>query len=241
MKIKLASRTQPACTSSRPIHSGSPRAAAALRPRTPTVLAVLAALATIITAYGAPTSAHHVGAYTPRDNEISANFKQLKFSLEARKFEVALRLYDEGALRKELRARSGALPAGLDDRLRAALQRGDVPDAEAGLMVFVLALARDLALEADRQVAAASADARAAVGRKFLEAIWRYYNLVDFLVTQRNARAATTVRLAFDEAEGYVKTTPPVPERLSEPLRRIVHALTGVIEASSPSARRDSS
>jgi hypothetical protein len=195
----------------------------------------------MITAYAAPTFAHHVGAYTPRDNEISANFKQLKFSVEARKFEVALRLYDEGALRKELRARASTLPQGLDDGLRAALQRRDAPDAERGLMVFVVALARDLALEADRQLAAAPADTRAAVGRKFLEAIWRYYNLVDFLVTQRNPRAATTVRLAFDEAEGYVKAAQPPPERLSEPLRRIVHALTGVIEASSPSARRDSS
>jgi len=198
-------------------------------------------IAVLFLALAPPALAHHVGAYTPRDNEISANFKQLKFSLEARKFEVALRLYDEGALRKELRARSSTLPTGLDDHLRAALQRGDAPDAERGLMVFVVALARDLAVEADRQLAAAPADARAAVGRKFLEAIWRYYNLVDFLVTQRNARAATTVRLAFDEAEGYVKTTPPAPERLSEPLRRIVHALTGVIEASSQSARRDSS
>ena len=211
--------------------------------RPPTNLAVLAALATTILTFALalPAAAHHVGAYTPRDNEISTNFKQLKFSLEARKFEVALRLYDEGALRKELRARAGRLPRGLDDDVRAALRRGDAPDAERGLMVFVVALARDLALEADRQLAAAPADARAVIGRKFLEAIWRYYNLVDFLVTQRNARAATTVRLAFDEAEGYVKTTPPVPERLSEPLRRIVHALTGVIEASSPSARRDSS
>jgi len=59
-------------------------------------------------------------------------------------------------------------------------------------------------------------------------------------VTQRNARAATTVRLAFDEAEGYVKAATPAPERLREPLRRIVHALTGVIETSSQSARRDS-
>ena len=156
---------------------------------------------------------------------------------------MALRLYDEGALRKELRARAGRLPRGLDEDVRTALQRGDAPEAERGLMVFVVALARDLALEADRQLAdgAAPADVRAAAGRKFLEAIWRYYNLVDFAVTQRNAQAATTVRLAFDEAEGYVKAATPAPDRLREPLRRIVHALTGVIEASSQSARRNSS
>ncbi len=190
-----------------------------------------------------PAFAHHVGAYTPRDNEVSANFKHLKFSIEARKFDVALRLYDEGALRKELRSRAAQLPAGLDGSIRAALQRGHAAEAERGLMVFVVSLARDLALEADRQIsdAGAPADVRAAAGRKFLEAIWRYYNLVDFAVTQRNARAATTVRLAFDEAEGYVKAATPAPERLREPLRRIAHALTGVIETSSQSARRDSS
>ncbi|PYO03313.1 MAG: hypothetical protein DMD91_01420 [Candidatus Rokuibacteriota bacterium] len=193
--------------------------------------------------YAARAAAHHVGTYTPRDNDVSANFKQLKFSIEARKFDVALRLYDEGALRKELRARAAQLPGGLDGAIRAALQRDDAPEAERGLMVFVVALARDLALEADRQLAdvAAPADVRAAAGRKFLEAIWRYYNLVDFAVTQRNAQAATTVRLAFDEAEGYVKAATPAPDRLREPLRRIVHALTGVIEASSQSARRNSS
>src|SRR5207245_2128394 len=83
--------------------------------------------------------------------------------------EVPRRLYDAGALRKELRARAGRLPRGLDDDVRAALQRADAPEAERGLMVFVVALARDLALEADRQLAAARADARAAIGRKFLE------------------------------------------------------------------------
>src|SRR5439155_1517951 len=105
--------------------------------------------------------------------------------------------------------------------------------ALAGLLLVATMIAVYAAPAFAHHVGAARADARAAIGRKFLEAIWRYYNLVDFLVTQRNARAATTVRLAFDEAEGYVKAAPPAPERLGEPLRRIVHALTGVIETSS--------
>ena len=57
--------------------------------RPPTVLAVLALLLTI----SADVRAHHVGAYVPRDNDVSANFKQIKFSAQAQKFAVALTLY----------------------------------------------------------------------------------------------------------------------------------------------------
>jgi hypothetical protein len=70
--------------------------------------------------------------------------------------------------------------------------------------------------------------------------MWRYYNLVDFAVSQRDPKAATAVRLAVDEAEGYVKASIPAPEQMRPPLTRIARVLTGVIEASSPSPRRDS-
>src|SRR5207245_2040673 len=115
-------------------------------------LAVLAVVAGV-----APAAAHHTGVYTPKDNAISANFKQVKFSLQAGKFDVALRLYDEGALRAEMRARAAALPAGLEARTRAALVARDAGEAERGLMLFFVALARDLALEADRRLAAGAA------------------------------------------------------------------------------------
>lgn len=205
-----------------------------LRPsRAPCLVRRVALLCALVAALlSGPAAAHHVGAWSPRDNEISANFKQVKFSIQAGRFEVARRLYQDGALRRELRARTATLPPGLDERITGALARGDGRAAEDGLMVFFAALVRDLALEAGRQVSAAgeSAEARAAAGRRFLEAIWRYYNLVDFAVTQRDARAATTVRLAFDEAETLAKG--PAPERLREPLGRIAQALAGVIEAS---------
>jgi hypothetical protein len=203
-----------------------------------TVLALL--LTSIFAAVAA--QAHHVGSYVPRDNEISANFKQIKFSLQAQKFDVARRLFEEGALRRELRKRTTAVPPGLEASIRAALAAGDARAAEAGLMVFFAALVRDLALEADRQLADAhtAPATRVASGGKILEAIWRYYNLVDFVVSQRDPKAATAVRLAFDEAEGYVKASTPAPERMRPPLTRIARVLTGVIEASSPSARRDS-
>jgi hypothetical protein len=213
------------------------RAAAPVR-RVGPVAGLGAVLVALLLATG-PAAAHHVGTWTPRDNEISANFKQVKFALQAGKFEVARRLYEAGALRRELQARAAALPPGLDARIADALARGDGRGTEDGLTVFFAALVRDLAQEAERQVGAPaeSAEARAAAGRRFLEAIWRYYNLVDFAVTQRDARIATTVRLAFDEAEALARGAEP--ERLREPLRRIARALTGLIETSAQT-RRDS-
>jgi hypothetical protein len=207
----------------------------------------------------APAAAHHVGAYVPRDNEISANFKQLKFSIQAGKLDVAARLFETGAIRTAMRAQAGRLPAGLEETTRAALAAGDGPRAERGLVVFFAALIRDLAVEADRRLADSRepAAARVATGQKLLEAIWRYYNLVDFTVGQYDPKAAVAVRLAFDEAEGYAQGSPaptgdpagntvapesrrvtarpvaaPAPEKMREPVQRIARTLSGLIETS---------
>jgi hypothetical protein len=199
----------------------------------PATLALLTILATL-----SPARSHHVGAYAPRDNEVSANFKQIKFSLQAQKFEVALRLYEHGALRRELRRQAQALPRDLDASLHAAIATGDQQRAETGLMIFFAALARDLAVEGDRQLADPETPPamRVAAGSRILEALWRYYNLVDFAVSQREPKAAAAVRLAVDDAEGYAKARPPMPERMRPPLTQIARVLTGVIDASSPTA-----
>ncbi len=204
---------------------------------------------------GEPAAAHHVGAYVPRDNEISANFKQIKFSIQARKFDVALRLFETGAVRGEMRAQAARLPAGLEEATRAAFVAGDGPRSERCLMVFFAALVRDLAFDADRRLAGTkeAPAARVAAGQKFLEAIWRYYNLVDFAVGQYDPKAAVTVRLAFEEAEGYAQggktagggsagpeargvaaraVRAPDPEKMREPVQRIARTLSGLIEAS---------
>jgi hypothetical protein len=202
----------------------------------------LAAVAVLLLGgLGAGTAAaHHTGVYTPKDNAITTNFKQLKFSVEARKFDVARRLFDEGTLRAEMRARAATLPAGLEARLGAALAAGDAPEVERGLMVFFAALGRDLALEADRQLAAGAA-APAATSSRFLEAIWRYYNLVDFAVGRRDPRASVAMRLAYDDAEGLVRpaTVPAAVSapRLRESFRRIADILSGVIDAPPAPAR----
>ena len=85
---------------------------------------------TLVLLAAAPATGHHVGAYVPRDNEVSANFKQLKFSIQARKFDVAARLFETGAIRVEMRARAGRIPSGLEEATRAALVAGDGPRAE---------------------------------------------------------------------------------------------------------------
>lgn len=203
---------------------------------------MLTLLATLL---ATPAAAHHVGAYVPKDNAVTINFKQVKFSVQARKFDVALRLFETGALRAEMRAHAATLPAGLEDGTRAALAASDGPEVERRLMIFFAALARDLALEADRRLAetGGTAESRAATGRKFLEAIWRYYNLVDFAVATRDNKTSVAVRLAFDEAETYVKpatgaAAPADPARLRPPLQRIAQVLSTLIEASPTQARR---
>jgi hypothetical protein len=205
-----------------------------------TIVVAGAFMALLMVAF--PASAHHVGAYVPKDNEVSTNFKQIKFSVQAQKFGVALRLYEDGALRRELRKQAPTLPPGLEASIRDALRAGDGPTVEAGLMVFFAGLIRDLAREADRQLAdtQTAPAARVTGGGKFLEAIWRYYNLVDFAVSQRDPKAATAVRLAFEEAEAHAKAVPPAPQRMRPPLTTIARVLAGVIEASTPSARRNS-
>ena len=219
--------------------------------------------AALVAVAAGPAAAHHVGAFVPRDNEVSANFKQIKFSIQARKFDVALRLFEAGAVRAEMRAQAARLPAGVEEATRAALVAGDGPRAERGLVVFFAGLIRDLALDADRRLAAAAepAPARAAAGQKFLDAIWRYYNLVDFAISQHDPKAAVAVRLAFDEAEGHAKGSPaaadgnvapesgrvtarraaaPNPDKMREPLQRMARILSGLIETSTTAMRRDS-
>jgi len=208
---------------------------------------------------GGPAPAHHVGTYVPSDNAISANFKEIKFSIQAGKFDVARRLFETGAVRAEMRVQAARLPAGLEEATRAALGAGDGGRAERGLVVIFASLSRDLALEADRRLAATKepAAARVAAGQKFLEAIWRYYNLVDFAVGQYDPKAAVAVRLAFDDAEGYARggtsaggkagpkpapvagraSQAPDPEKMREALQRMARTLSGLIDTSMTAKR----
>jgi hypothetical protein len=245
------------------------------RPPSPVVLVVLVLLAleettgALVGRFRPPVAgAHHVGAYVARDNEVSANFKQIKFSLQAGRFDVAMQLFERGALRKEMLEKSATLPAGLEAGTRAALRDKNPLEVDRQLMLFFAALSRDLAHDADRQLAQAGApEARCLAGERFLEAIWRYYNLIDFAVSSRSSKTSVEVRLAFDEAESLVKSPatpaasgpcartrtgsgwswwsswwrpdPPAPDKMREPFQRIARALADLIQMSSTSARRN--
>ena len=179
----------------------------------------------LVAAMTTPAVAHHTGVYAPKDNAITTNFRDVKFSMQAGKFDVALRRFDEGPLRAEMRARAAALPPGLEARTRAALEARDAAGVEQGLMLFFVALAQDLAREADRQLAAAPT-APVATAQRFLEAIWRYYNLVDLVVGQRHPVTSTAMRLAYDDAESALRASPPAdPALLRTSFQRIADIL----------------
>ena len=191
-------------------------------------LPLAAGVLTIVALSAMPTAAHHTGVYAPKDNAITTNFRDVKFSVQAGKFDVALRRFDEGPLRAEMRVRAAALPPGLESRTRAALQARDAAAVEHGLMVFFIALAQDLAREADRQLAAGPA-APVPIAQRFLEAIWRYYNLVDFAVGQRHPATSTAMRLAYDDAESVLRASPAADSaRLRKSFQRIAQILSQV-------------
>ena len=201
----------------------------------------LAALGLLLVLAGLPASAgaHHVGSYSARDNEVWTNFKQIKFSLQTRKFDVALRLFDGGALRREMQAQAARLPGGLETATRAALKGGDAKAAELDLAVFIAALARDLAVEADRRLARSSSKRSGATTTWWTSQSRR-----------GDSRTAVGIRLAFEEAEGFTKTnarasTPPDPAKMRAPLQRVAQLLGTFIDSaaltqSSAPTRRDS-
>jgi len=174
----------------------------------------------------------------PKDNAVTTNFKQVKFSVQAKKYDVALRLFDAGPLRAEMRAHAATLPPGLEDgsapRSRPATGRG-----RADAHDLFCRARRDLALEADRQPPVPTPPRTRAPPPdvKFLEAIWRYYNLVDFAVaiaTQELGRR----RLAFDERRATSSRRPAGlrrrPAGIPAAAPAIAQVLSTLIDSSSP-------
>jgi len=119
----------------------------------------------------------------PKDNAVTTNFKQVK-SRPGQEVRRGAAVFDAGALRAEMHAHAATLPAGLEagrgSRSRPATAGGGAP-------AHGPSLARSHAIwrsRPDRRLARRAPPPRTPRRhrRKFLEAIWRYYNIVDFAV-----------------------------------------------------------
>jgi len=91
----------------------------------------------------APATAHHVGVFTPKDDDITKNFKDIKFASQAGRFDVALKLFDEGVVHATMEKFETELPRGLEDGLRAALKAKNLPGVELRLAIFLTFMTRD--------------------------------------------------------------------------------------------------
>lgn len=162
-------------------------------------------LAVVVGAVG-PAAAHHVGAFVPKDDDVSRNFKEIKFAVEAGRFDLALRLFDDGVIHATMEKEEKRLPRGLEDALRAALRGKDSAGVELRLAVFLTFMTRErLAFARERlRRADLTPERRQQQVRRVLDAAWRYYNLADFAVVTRDAKTSAALRLGFEDAYTYL-------------------------------------
>lgn len=150
--------------------------------------------------------AHHVGVFTPKDDDITKNFKEIKFSSQAGRFDVALKLFDEGVVHATMEKFEKELPPGLEDGLRAALKVKNLPGVELRLALFLAFMTRDRILGASGKLREQTLppDLRRDQARKLVNAAWRYYNLADFVISRQDPKASVTLRMAFEDAQTYL-------------------------------------
>jgi hypothetical protein len=170
-------------------------------PRPSGFLFVVLLIASAISAI--PAGAHHLGVIVPRDDEVTLGFKRIRGFLKEGRFELAARECEATPLGRRLVEVGGRGAPAVGDEVREALTRRDAPAAELALMRFFLVLLRGLLGEALVRVndGGLAERARADAALKLLAAGWRYYNLVDYTLYQRDVKAALRVRLAFEDAE----------------------------------------
>jgi hypothetical protein len=154
----------------------------------------------------APVTAHHVGVFIPKDNDITKNFKEIRFAGQAGRFDVALKLFDEGILHATMEKHEKRLPAGLEDGLRASLKAKDLPGTEVRLTVFLAFLARERVGDAMTKLkdGGISPEQRRDHARRILDAAWRYYNLADFAISRQDPKLSVALRMAFEDAQTYL-------------------------------------
>lgn len=153
-----------------------------------------------------PATAHHVGVYIPRDNDISKNFKDIKFAAQNGRFDLALRFFDDGIIHATMEKREKELPRGLEDGLRGALRAGDLPGIEMRLAVFLAFMTKERLADALGRLRKGDlpSERRRDHARKFVSAAWRYYNLADFVVTAQDPKTAVALRTGFEDVYTYL-------------------------------------
>jgi len=160
-------------------------------------------IAVTLTLLPAPTIAHHLGVIVPRDDEVTLVFKRVRGLLKEGRFDLATRECDATPLGRRLDEMSRRGPPDVRAEVRAALARRDAPGTELALARFFLVTLRGLLGEALARVNDAGLAERVKGDQalKLMAAGWRYYNLMDYTLYQRDVKAALRIRLAFEDAE----------------------------------------
>ncbi len=168
---------------------------------------LLAAL--LLAGIPSPVAAHHVGAFVPKDDDVTRNVKEIRFAAEARRPELAVRLFDEGNAHATMEKEEKRLPRGLEDGLRAALRQQDLPGTELRLAIFLTFLTRERLRDARARIHRPDLppERRREQTRKLINAAWRYYNLADFAVSAQDARTGVGLRMGFEDAQTYLGGT----------------------------------
>ncbi len=153
-----------------------------------------------------PAAAHHVGAFIPKDDDVTRNLKEIRFAAEAGRPVLAVKLFDEGIVHTTMEKEETRLPRGLEDGLRAALHRQDRPGTELRLAIFLAFLTRERLSDARARIHRPDLrpERRREQARKLINAAWRYYNLADFVITAQQARTGVALRMGFEDAQTYL-------------------------------------
>jgi hypothetical protein len=98
------------------------------------------------------------------------------------------------------------LPRGLEDGLRAALRRGNLPGVDLRFAIFLAFLTDERLGDTLVRLAAADvpAERRRDQARKLINAAWRYYNLADFVVSAQDAKTGVVLRMGFEDAQTFL-------------------------------------
>lgn len=149
-------------------------------------------------------SAHHLGAYVPKDDKVTTSFRRLKIYVEKGKFNLARQEFNGGEILRQMAAIDKVYGDSLAAQMGRALTAEDLPGSETALLRFFAYLVRDRLAALLKKLDGLAADGkdprvRSALGLKILGGAWLYYNLVDFAFYKRDVKTVLQVRLAFED------------------------------------------